>query len=113
MRRHGYKSRRYSYEGFPPSLVAGVILGAAALTLAGGKYAEHRLPAEKALNIIENTGYEEAVVTDSDIFGVQMTGCGKGDFVKHEVSAVSTSTGNTVEFDVCGGLLKGATALSN
>jgi hypothetical protein len=88
---------------------AGMAVLAAAFDYGVGAIANANYGTDDATKYLQQAGYTNVVHTDTDKFLVQLNGCGKGDFVKHEFMATGP-TGVAGPVDVCSGLLsKGAT----
>src|SRR4051812_41536728 len=73
-----------------------------------GKYVEHGYGPDEAKQYLDQNGYKNEHLIDTDTFAVGFAGCDQLDAVKHEFLATAPND-TKVKVMVCNGLFKGAT----
>lgn len=100
-------SRYDSDEGGCGTSLAGIAL-VLAISAGVGEYVEKGYGPDKARTYLEQNGYNNASLTDTDTFMTGLQGCDATDAVKHEFIATAPNE-TRVKVMVCNGLFKGAT----
>jgi hypothetical protein len=102
--------RKYTPERITtPVAVLGIALAfSGGVTWGQGEVVKATYGADEAKEYVEDSGYTDVELEDTDTILVGVRGCGEKDAVNYEFSAESPS-GSEVDVLVCKGLLKGAT----
>lgn len=96
-----------SFGGLIATYAVGITLAIGGSALVG-EYVEAHYHDDDARAYLEDSGYTDLDLTDTDTVLVGFAGCDYSDGTKYEFSATSP-TGNETEVMVCKGIFKGAT----
>lgn len=103
--RRGYMPERI---GTPVAILGIALAFSGGVSWGQGELVKATYGADDAQEYVEDSGYTNVQLEDTDTILVGVRGCGEKDAVSYEFSAESPS-GSDVDVLVCKGLLKGAT----